>query len=549
VLLNYGFYSLPDTMDVYYETNLLFSSGLVSYSGSTNLSYGPGNSTQIVIVMNQGGNANSNTAWYYTLTSTRVDPVYVNFTENTNLASVPIKFAPAPFTNANYTPPSDPGSNAIFFLPEESLDKFTGHSAPGGWNLEIWDNCAGAVVPPPMLLSWQLSLLLQDSIPAPIPLPAGAWVTNCLPSGQLQWFSVDVPVWASEATNILVGASLPVNLLFSQTAPPTGTNTGDLTLLLNATAGSPVLWLSGAPPLIPGSRYYLGVQNSNATAVTFAFSINFDAGSVITLDNGVPYFNSNPGPFLASDFYRYVVDPGAVRAQFEIVAPTGDMTLVVRRGLPLPTLYNFDYISSNPGTNDEWVVIYDYSSPVSLSSGEWYLAAVNVSGAPVAYSITATEFWEYGTNVVLSNWAATQDHFCFSWNSLPNVRYSVLGKADLNDPVWTPISPTLTAASSVTSYCVPLPSPFHFFRIREGLALAQTPTLLSITRSNNAVDLRWSAAVDSRFAVEWSPSFAPALWTQFTNVITSTNGVFSFQDDGSQSGVLRVSRYYRLRQL
>ena len=499
--------------------------------------------------MNQGGNANSNTAWYYTLTSTRVDPVYLSFTENTNLAHVPIKFAPAPFTNVNYTLLSDPGSNAIFYLPEESLDKFAGHSALGTWNLEIWDNRAGAVVPPALLLSWQLSLHLQNSCSAPISLPTGTSVTYFLAPGQLQWFSVDVPLWAGTATNMLIGASRPVNLLFNQTAPPTGTNVGDAALIMNATAGDSALRLNGAPPLIPGSPYYLGVQNFNASAVTFVIAVSLDTGSVITLDNGVPYFSSNPGPFLASDFYRYVVDPGAVRAQFEIVAPTGDVTLVARRGLPLPSFYNFDYLSANPGTNDEWVVIYDYSSPVSLSPGEWFLAAVNVSGEPVAYSITANEFWEYGTNVVLANWAASSDGFCFAWNSLVNVRYCVLGKADLNDSVWTPISPTITAVSSITSYCVPLPSPFHFFRIREGLATAQTPVLLSIARSSNAVDLRWSAAIDSRFAVEWSSSFAPAIWTPFTNVITTTNGVFSFRDDASQSGSLSASRYYRLRQL
>jgi hypothetical protein len=307
--------------------------------------------------------------------------------------------------------------------------------------------------------------------------------------------------------------------------------------------------MSSAPPLLPGARYYLGVQNLNAATVGFAFAVDFGAINVMTLNDGVPFAGNNAGPLLATDFYRYVVDPGAVRAQFEIQAATGDMTLVARQGMPLPTLYDFDYVSANPGTNDEQIVVYDYSSPVSLSPGEWFLAAVNVSGEPVAYSIKATQFPAYGTNIVLANLVCSSDNFCFDWNSLPNIHYCVLGKADLNDPVWTPISPTITAVSSVTGFCVPLPSPFHFFRIREGLALSPAPILLSIARSNNAVDLRWSAAIDSRFAVEWSPSFAPLLWTPFTNIITTTNGVFSFRDDGPQSDGPAASRYYRLRQL
>jgi len=74
------------------------------------------------------------------------------------------------------------------------------------------------------------------------------------------------------ATNTLVSASGPVNLLFNQNVPPTGTNAADFTLLSASTggAGAPTLSTNTTPPLVRGARYYLGVQNSGTSNVTAA---------------------------------------------------------------------------------------------------------------------------------------------------------------------------------------------------------------------------------------------------------------------------------------
>jgi hypothetical protein len=61
--------------------------------------------------------------------------------------------------------------------------------------------------------------------------------------------------------------------------------------------------------------------------------------------------------------------------------------------------------------------------------------------------------------------------------------------------------------------------------------------------------LQWLAPTNSQFQAQWTPSLAPPSWNPFTNILTSTNGVFSFLDDGSQSGGLASRRYYRLKQL
>ena len=87
-------------MTIYYEGNLIFDSGLVSDLGTFTVDFGPGVSTNLVIVMNEGGNDNFNTRWEYQAT------VYTGylmavFTEDTTKTTTPIKFAMPPFAGAN----------------------------------------------------------------------------------------------------------------------------------------------------------------------------------------------------------------------------------------------------------------------------------------------------------------------------------------------------------------------------------------------------------------------------------------------------------------
>src|SRR5437899_9283307 len=45
--IDYEFFSIPDTLDVYYEDVDIFSSGWVQRSGQFDIPYGPGNSTNL----------------------------------------------------------------------------------------------------------------------------------------------------------------------------------------------------------------------------------------------------------------------------------------------------------------------------------------------------------------------------------------------------------------------------------------------------------------------------------------------------------------------
>jgi hypothetical protein len=122
----------------------------------------------------------------------------------------------------------------------------------------------------------------------------------------------------------------------------------------------------------------------------------------------------------------------------------------------------------------------------------------------------------------------------------------------VNDTNWVAVSPTLVATDVLTTWCVALPSPGHFFRVGEGLVVAPYVPPFSITSillGTNGVLLQWVGPANAQYQAQWTPSLAPPSWTSFTNLLTSTNGAFSFLDDGLQSGGLAAPRYYRLQQL
>jgi subtilisin-like proprotein convertase family protein len=660
LFIGFHMYTFPDDMKVYYQGQLLYDSGLVSGDGSATIPYGPGTATHLEIVMNQGGSTNSDTAWDYTVGFTKLTPYFLNFTEDTNLASFPIKFAPLPLATKTI-------SNGLFYFPEESLRKVTGELAGGIWSLDIADTSVGATDPPPALITWQLSLRLQPTVPVPIVLNPGVPTTNTIGPGLVQWFSVEAPPWASVASNYLLSASANVAFLYNPTTPPTGTNLGDITLCSNCNSITTQFLRNGFPPLFPGTTYFLGILNTNATPVTFAIKTDFDvthldlnvpltnslppsslpqyfsytvtsnetavtfqltglngeaslvvrkgfppptlgsydyasfnpgsnaeeiivftnstlplsAGlwyvgvynvdtqtvsgvvlvtdytnpipNIITLNNAEAYSATNFAGGTNADYYHFVVSGGSVRAQFEINNPSGDMTLVVHRLLPLPDLTTFDYESTNPSTSDELITVFDTSSPVALSPGDWFLTAVNVSSNPVSYSIKATDWPAYGTNVVmLDAMVDPTNGFSFEWPSLPGLHYFVQAKAQLPDVSWTLLS-TLTATDYSTPYSLPLPSPWHYFRIGEGIVPVAlppaAPVISKIAFATNGVSLSWLAPADARFQVRWTPELAASAWNSFTNVIGPSSGVCSFLDDGSQSGGLDAVRFYRVVRL
>jgi subtilisin family serine protease/subtilisin-like proprotein convertase family protein len=317
-----------------------------------------------------------------------------------------------------------------------------------------------------------------------------------------------------------------------------GTNDENITLLPDTV---PV-------PLTPG-RWYLGVILADVLPVDYtiqATEYTNSLSAIITLTNAVPYPNSNLGVAPIEDYYRFVVTDPVARLQFEILGATADMTLLVGKGLPLPSFANFDYLSANPGTNDEYILVLPGSSPVVASAGEWFLTALNLSGQAADYAIKATQWAETGQPITVGPPSRQAGSFCFDWNSLPGAQYVVQAKVTLADTNWVDHSGTITATNTVTGYCVPLPSPYHFFRVIEGVAVdASSPAQFRIGRITvgpGGVTIRWQAPPIFQFEVQYSDGLPPVWNTAPGGPITSTDGTFTFVDPAPLPG----TRFYRI---
>jgi subtilisin-like proprotein convertase family protein len=287
----------------------------------------------------------------------------------------------------------------LYYFPEQSLDSLIGTSAHGTWTLQIWDNRAGAFITNgDQLLSWQLQIVLQTNTLPPVALPPQETTTITVPPGRIVCLTVEVPSWANFATNILVSATAPVDLLFNQTNPPTGSNPNDFIFLTNSTGGSYTMStnLVPPPPLLPGQTYYLGVKNSGAHAVTAVIRVDFD---ITALSNGVPV----TGVLKTNDLERYFVfnvSSNAYEATFQLLKLSGNADLVVRKGTPLPTLLSSDYGSFNTANADENIYVFTNSSPVKLSPGLWFLGVFKRDFGPVTYTVLAKELDTNALNAV-----------------------------------------------------------------------------------------------------------------------------------------------------
>ena len=557
----------------------------------------------------------------------------------------------------------------VYFLPEALLKVFEGESAYGDWKLEILDSRAGATNPAPALLGWQLRFLFENTVPATAGLVHGQTITNTIPAGGMLTYSIAVPLWAKYATNTLLFASGPVNLLFNRFQPPTGAADGSIPLLTNSIGGTVVLAQNSTPPVWPGDTYYLGVQNLSGSNITFALRVDFDitiltnglpysawlldstipryfrfdvssnatavafaltnlsgdanlfvrkgiplptpgsydyasmapgsdpewvlvfpdsvpvplsAGTwylgvfdndlspvrytvvatevtnaippIVTLTNALPYLVAVPASGPSVQYYRFDVPQFAERAQFQISQPAGPLSMAVMRGFPpLPGPTNYHYFAEGSGTNDFWMDVLETSQPVGLTAGPWFIAVINTNAATVPYTITARIWSLTGTNILLWASAVDTNALCLSWNTLPGVHYLLQGRENLETAPWTNLSPVLAATNWVTTWCVPLPTAYHFFRIAEavnagGAVVTPGRPAVAATRSvgGTGITLRWTGVAGERYRVQWTTSLLRPIWTSAPGVVTSATELFTFSDDPALPSGGNSSRFYRV---
>ncbi len=131
------------------------------------------------------------------------------------------------------------------------------------------------------------------------------------------------------------------------------------------------------------------MQNPGTNTASFSIQVDFN---IITLSNGIPFTNTSP--VNSVQYYQYFVSTNnPVATAFEILNPNGNVILVAREGAPLPDLApgDYNYISANPGSNNQAIVVLTNSTPVALAPGQWYLGVFNNDTKTVNYRIRALE--------------------------------------------------------------------------------------------------------------------------------------------------------------
>jgi autotransporter-associated beta strand protein len=292
-----------------------------------------------------------------------------------------------------------------YYLPEEPLTPFIGENPLGCWTLDVWDTRNDSPLPSNgSLLSWTLQLTTSSTNVTLIVLTnEEPFLTNIQP-GSITYFAVDVPDYATFATNLLtVRNGNPLTLLFDQDVLPTGGLPGDVFLTNGLTApntSTNILTTLGAPPpLLPGQRYFLGVLNNGPAVSRFTIQVNFDGVSspIIPLTNSIPWTNIG-GPTGLLEYFSFVVPTNAVMVTFQVLdVNAGEDDLYANDGLPLPGPLDFDYDSCNAGNSDQFIVVTTNSVPVPLPTAAgvdivpltpttWYLGV----GFSHTFSIVAT---------------------------------------------------------------------------------------------------------------------------------------------------------------
>ena len=125
-----------------------------------------------------------------------------------------------------------------------------------------------------------------------------------------------------------------------------------------------------------------------------------------------------------------------------------------------------------------------------------------------------------------------------------------------NDPTSTPggnFAPimigrfTKVATNTVSIYfTMSTWNPYTVVKMRSDFTITRPPRILPSSHSTTNFTFSWMAPTNVSFQVDYS-SAMPFVWATFTNIITATNGAFTFTDTGSQSGGLSGSKVYRLR--
>ena len=364
--------------------------------------------------------------------------------------------------------------------------------------------------------------------------------TNTVPPNGINWFFVHVPKNADMATNFLLFATAPVDFWFSTNVPPSTTNVTDVEFLTNSTGGSRVITTTSAPPLVPGSRYFLGVQNPNSFAVTNAVDVKFHlVPPAFSIFNITQTNIAGSNGFLVTwfaptgDQFHLQWTPALVPANWANF--NGVISDALSVSLTNGMFQYFDDGSQTGGFGPmRFYRLLLLNSPTNTPPFFLYSPALFYASPGVPFAFTnAAKDWDIPaqtlTYSITNTLAAT--------NVMINPGTGVI--------TWTP---TLSQAgltnfiiTAVADNGVPVQTVTNTFAVIVTTNLM--PSFSSIAIVANGVQFQWTALTNEQFQIRWTTNLAPVNWHLFPNIITSTTGNFSFVDTNMP---LLLMKFYQL---
>jgi hypothetical protein len=393
-----------------------------------------------------------------------------------------------------------------------------------------------------------------------INLTGGQPQTNSVGAGGIIYYVVNVPTNADFATNILLFATNgPVNVWFDTNFPPT-TNL----LLLpdgtypSGTNGSVVLSASTTPPLVPGSTYYLGVQNTNSFAVTCAIEVDFHllSGSVTGAITGLTITATN-----SAGTNGFLLQwQGPANFQYEIQWTTNLAPVVWN------TVLNPVINVVVTATNGHFSFFDDGTLTGGFGPMKFYRVLGSLNLGPITGSGPAT-------NTVLAG-AMSQAVVTVPANAISasNILISATGPLNVwfnqtNPPTgntnagdFLMLSATSAGAFVLTSNSVPplVPGTNYYlgfqnlgatnltfvFQVIFGYPPVSISSVSVLTNGN--FQLQWSAPTNYQFQVAWTTNLVPpVVWNYIPPsppYITSVTTNFTFVDTNAPTAM----KFYRL---
>jgi len=359
------------------------------------------------------------------------------------------------------------------------------------------------------------------------PAGANAPASAAAASGGVDYYAFNISSNAVQANFETLQANGNVDLFISQGLPvPTPTSFDYASTNGGARNEFIAVATNSVPTPLSAGDWYLAVVNRDTNAVTYVVRVTeIQAASIIALTNAVPFNNQVAGadspPSLGVEYYVFSVSSNAVQANFEILAPDGNVDLFVRQGLPLPDANHFDYSSTNPSVSNEFIAVATNSTPLALAPGDWYLAVVNRDPIPVNYAVRATQYVPATTNLVrLTN--------CLIHTAVVAANDPQMNNG-LDYYVFTVSSNALTATFEVLSPSgnvdlfigpdVPLPTPANFLYSSENPLNSDESIPVSVGIFYAFTSPAWYLAVVNR-----DPSNV-VYSVRVTETIATTNGV------------------------